>query len=288
VQPGTVSHYQGSDGGERFSERVTVTHATMTIQGVDATVVRDVLRRADGTLAEITHDWYAADNDGNVWYLGEATATYDKQGKVNSREGSWQAGVRGAVAGLIMPANPRPTNAYRQELSAGHAEDQAWIVASGVEGLVGQAHRLVGIAHRAGDAGRDIGWEHVGDLGAGRNECSAQPSDQLLGDPSGVGVAVHPNSARVASSTASGTTRWCPVACVSSAIGCRPCANARRPAEVEIESRRSSRCAHDPCLPGTDHWCGARQGATLTGEARRGTSLRRQRAQSSTRSGAAR
>lgn len=131
LQPGTVSQYRGSDGAERFNERVTVTHATMTIQGVDATVVRDVLRRADGTLAESTHDWYAADNDGNVWYFGEATATYDKQGKVKSRQGSCESGVHGAVAGLIMPADPRPTNAYRQELYAGHAEDQAWIVASG-------------------------------------------------------------------------------------------------------------------------------------------------------------
>jgi hypothetical protein len=145
LKPGTVSRFQGSDGAERFNERVTVTHATKAIQGVEATVVQDVLRRVDGSLAESTHDWYAADNDGNVWYFGEATATYDKQGKVTSREGSWQAGVRGAVAGLIMPANPKPTNAYRQELFAGHAEDQAWIVESGAVVTVplGTLHQVV-------------------------------------------------------------------------------------------------------------------------------------------------
>jgi hypothetical protein len=145
LQPGTVSRYRGSDGGEKFNERVTVTHATMTIQGAEATVIVDVLRRADATLAEKTHDWYAADNDGNVWYFGEATATYDKQGKVKSREGSWEAGVQGAVAGLIMPADPQPTNAYRQELYAGHAEDQAWIVQRGGVATVpfGTLHHVV-------------------------------------------------------------------------------------------------------------------------------------------------
>jgi hypothetical protein len=54
---------------------------------------------------------------------------YNRRGNVVSKEGSWQAGVKGAVAGMIMPANPGPTDAYRQEFFKGHAEDQAWIVA---------------------------------------------------------------------------------------------------------------------------------------------------------------
>jgi hypothetical protein len=128
LRPGTRLRYRGSEDGERFRETVTVTTRTKTILGVRTTVVRDVLRRADGTLAERTRDWYAADDDGNVWYFGEATATYDEHGHLESREGSWQAGVHGAVPGTIMPADPRPTDAYRQELLRGHAEDQAWIV----------------------------------------------------------------------------------------------------------------------------------------------------------------
>jgi hypothetical protein len=39
--------------------------------------------------------------------------------------------VHGAVAGTIMPWDPHPTDAYRQEFLAGHAEDQAWIVQRG-------------------------------------------------------------------------------------------------------------------------------------------------------------
>ena len=117
--------------GERFREWVTVTHSTKTILGVTTTVIRDVLRRAGGSLAEKTHDWYADDNAGNVWYFGERTATYDRHGHVRSREGSWQAGVDGATPGTIMPADPHPTDAYRQELYRMHAEDQAWIVQRG-------------------------------------------------------------------------------------------------------------------------------------------------------------
>jgi hypothetical protein len=128
LQPGTVTRYRGSDEGEQFREKVKVTRKLKTIQGVRTTVIDDVLRRADGSLAEKTRDWYAADNEGNVWYFGEKTATYDRHGKVNSREGSWEAGKNDAVAGLIMPAHPKATDAYRQEFYKGHAEDQAWIV----------------------------------------------------------------------------------------------------------------------------------------------------------------
>lgn len=128
LTPGLVLRYRGTDGPAKFRERVAITRRTKTINGVEAVVVRDVLRRADGTVAEATRDWYADDDSGNVWYLGEATATYDRHGHINSREGSWQAGVKGARAGLIMPSAPKPTDAYRQEYWQGHAEDQAWIV----------------------------------------------------------------------------------------------------------------------------------------------------------------
>jgi hypothetical protein len=128
--PGTILHYRGSEDGERLHERLSITHTTRMIAGVETVVIRDVLH-SQGRLAEATTDWYQADNDGNVWYFGENTATYDAHGDVESREGTWRAGVHGAVAGIIMPANPGPTDAYRQEFLRGHAEDQAWIVQRG-------------------------------------------------------------------------------------------------------------------------------------------------------------
>jgi hypothetical protein len=127
LHPGRLYVYRGHEDGQHLLEHLTVTSKTKMIQGVSTTVIHDVLW-ADGRIAERTRDWYADANDGTVWYFGEATATYDRQGHVRSREGSWQAGVNGAVAGVIMAAHPHPTDAYRQEFLVRHAEDQAWIV----------------------------------------------------------------------------------------------------------------------------------------------------------------
>jgi hypothetical protein len=42
-----------------------------------------------------------------------------------SKEGSFEAGVDGAQAGVVMPAHPRVGQHYRQEYYKGHAEDRA-------------------------------------------------------------------------------------------------------------------------------------------------------------------
>lgn len=132
LRPGQVSVLGGQEDGVAFSERVTVTARTKIIQGVTTTVVKDLLWE-NGHLAERTLDWYAADNEGNVWYFGEDTETLDQQGQVTSTDGSWEAGIDGAIAGIIMPADPRPTDAYRQEFYKGEAEDQGWIVQRNAE-----------------------------------------------------------------------------------------------------------------------------------------------------------
>ena len=131
LDAGTVWVLRGREDGRRFRERVEVTRRTKVVVGVRTRVVRDVLRRADGSVAERTRDWYATDDTGRVWYFGEATATYDRSGGLIDREGSWQAGVDGAVAGTIMPAHPHATQAFRQEYRRGEAEDQAWVVRRG-------------------------------------------------------------------------------------------------------------------------------------------------------------
>ncbi|MBF4768395.1 hypothetical protein ISU10_11515 [Nocardioides agariphilus] len=128
LTPGLLTRLRGTDEGEHFKEKVVVTTRTRVVAGVTTTVVHDVVRRPDGTLAEKTDDWYAADQDGNVWYFGEDTATYDEQGRLEDREGSWEAGIDGAVAGIIMPADPRPSQAAYMEYAKGEAEDQAWVV----------------------------------------------------------------------------------------------------------------------------------------------------------------
>ena len=120
--------YRETDSeGARQRVVVTVTRKTKLIaNGVRARVVRDVVTEK-GVPVEVTNDYYAQDRAGRIWYLGEATTEYE-DGKPVSTEGSFEAGVDGARAGIIMPARPRPGLAYREEFYKGHAEDKARIV----------------------------------------------------------------------------------------------------------------------------------------------------------------
>jgi len=128
MRPGSRWVYRETDAdGGRQRDVVTVTHRPRQIaNGVTARVVRDAATE-DGELVESTEDFYAQDRRGNVWYLGEVTAEYEN-GRVVSREGSFEAGVGGAEAGVIMPAHPRPGLRYRQEYFKGHAEDRARVI----------------------------------------------------------------------------------------------------------------------------------------------------------------
>ena len=107
---------------------VEVTNKKKRIAGVEALVLRDTVTQRDGGgFVEVTDDWYAQDSEGNVWYLGEDTKEY-KDGQVSSTKGSWEHGVDGAYAGIIMPANLTSGMVYRQEYYKGQAEDQGEVV----------------------------------------------------------------------------------------------------------------------------------------------------------------
>jgi hypothetical protein len=128
LEPGTTRIYEGqTDKGFEHVE-VTVTSDTKQVMGVTCVVVRDVVT-VDGKMEEDTFDWYAQDKDGNVWYFGEDTKKYEADGTV-STEGSFEAGVDGAMPGILMKGNPQVGDAYREEYYPGHAEDEAEIVSS--------------------------------------------------------------------------------------------------------------------------------------------------------------
>ena len=133
MRPGSRWVYGETDTeGTRQKVVVTVTHKTKRIaNGVTARVIRDVVTE-NGVPVEITDDWYAQDERGNIWYLGEAVRNYEN-GKLVDRAGSFEAGVDGAQAGVVMPADPVPGLSYRQEYYKGHAEDKAAIVTVGQE-----------------------------------------------------------------------------------------------------------------------------------------------------------
>jgi hypothetical protein len=105
---------------------ITVTDQTKRIaNGVEARVVHDVVSE-EGKPVEVTDDWYAQDSDGSVWYFGEDTVSYE-DGKPD-RSGSFEAGVDGADAGVIMPAQPEVGMTYREEYYRGHAEDRSEVL----------------------------------------------------------------------------------------------------------------------------------------------------------------
>ena len=122
LKPGTTFVYEG---GAQHSE-MTVTHDTKKVMGVQCVVVEDK-EWEDGKLIERTYDWFAQDKKGTVWYFGENTKEYEN-GKVVSTKGSWEAGVDGAKPGIIMQADPKVQESYRQEYYPGEAMDMAKVL----------------------------------------------------------------------------------------------------------------------------------------------------------------
>jgi hypothetical protein len=132
MKPGSRWVYREVHSEDLTVEKVVVTVTSETkkiANGVTARVVRDVVSE-NGVPTEVTDDWYAQDNAGNIWYMGEATTEY-VDGKPKTTAGSFEAGVDGAQPGIIMPADPKPGLTYREEYYEGEAEDAARIVSLG-------------------------------------------------------------------------------------------------------------------------------------------------------------
>ena len=126
LQPGTTLTYKGKLDGKSATDVFTITNDTKVILGVTTTVVHDRVY-IKGELVEDTLDWFAQDAAGNVWYFGEDTKELE-DGVVVSTEGSWEAGVDNARAGIFMPAQPQVGQVYKQEDAKDVAEDCSGIV----------------------------------------------------------------------------------------------------------------------------------------------------------------
>lgn len=123
---GSEWKYEGTSEDSVESFTVVVTGDRKTILGISTYVVRDTVE-VDGEVVEDTYDWFAQDDQGNVWYMGEDVKEYTN-GVVSSTDGSWEAGVDGALPGIAMPGVPALDDAYRQEYRAGNAEDMFQII----------------------------------------------------------------------------------------------------------------------------------------------------------------
>lgn len=120
--------------GEDFEELVVVhvTDEIRKIQGVKCRVVVDIVveveeddKKASSVEyipVEVTDDWFAQDDQSNVYYCGELSRNFE-DGLLVDIDGSFEAGVEYAKAGTLVRAIPTVGDADRQEFALGEAED---------------------------------------------------------------------------------------------------------------------------------------------------------------------
>ena len=116
LAPGTQFVYEGVTriDGEEIPHRLisTITDLTKVIGDV-RTVVLWEEDYQDGVLLEAELAFFAQDDGGNIWHLGQYPEEYE-EGEIVATP-SWIAGVEEARAGIFMPSDPRPeTPSYSQ------------------------------------------------------------------------------------------------------------------------------------------------------------------------------
>ncbi len=125
--PGHQANFAGVEtGGDHLKVSVKVTNQVKVMpDGIPTRVVNDtVVDAQSGDLKENAIDYFAICKDTNsVFYFGEQTAEYEN-GKVANTTGTWQHGVGGAHAGVVMPGLNLLGGQYYQEVAPKVALDQ--------------------------------------------------------------------------------------------------------------------------------------------------------------------
>jgi len=108
MTPGRKLVFEGltQEGGQQFEHSIVyyVTDLTKEVLGIES-VVAYILDYSDGELVEAEIAFYAQDNDGNVWFMGEHPEVYENGKLVEAP--TWIPGFKGAEAGITMKANPQ-------------------------------------------------------------------------------------------------------------------------------------------------------------------------------------
>jgi hypothetical protein len=109
---------EGTEGAKKIRiERTAMPdkHKTFKIGGqkVEAFAVED-REWENGELSEVAMDYFAQDDAGTVYYLGEDVDEYS-DGKISSHEGSWLLGKDTKNAGVILPGNPKIGDKFKSE-----------------------------------------------------------------------------------------------------------------------------------------------------------------------------
>jgi len=109
LRPGTQWIYEGStvEDGKKTPHRIifTVTDLVKVIDSIPAVVMLDK-DFSDGKLEEQELTFFAQDDEGKIWQLGENSETYDETQFIGGR--AWIVGhLKAARAGIMIQAKPR-------------------------------------------------------------------------------------------------------------------------------------------------------------------------------------
>ena len=110
---------------------VHVTDEVREIQGVLCRVVVDIEleeefdeedNEIDYIATEVTDDWFAQDDQHNVYYCGEVSREFEDE-VLRDLDGSFESGIEGASGGTLILAMPAVGDVHRAEYALGEAED---------------------------------------------------------------------------------------------------------------------------------------------------------------------
>jgi len=122
---------RGTEDGAHIRIVRTLLDRTKTFQingdAVRAAVIED-REFEDGEIAERTLDYFAQDDRGTVWYLGEDVDSYEN-GKVVGHGGAWLYGKDTDKMGVEMAAHPRVGTRWRHERVPGITHESDRVVA---------------------------------------------------------------------------------------------------------------------------------------------------------------
>lgn len=145
LTPGRTLVFAGEEDGAEIDLQIRVKKATRTISFVSAAgeqitlSARVVEEREweDGELVETSRNWFALCKEtSDVYYFGEDVDIYE-EGEIVSHAGAWEAGVDGALPGIIMPGTFLLGARYYQEIAPDVALDRAKHVDMGLSVSVG-------------------------------------------------------------------------------------------------------------------------------------------------------
>lgn len=132
--------YDGTKDGAAYRVEVEVTDETRLVDWSDGTESFEtetmVVRHrgwVNDELIEETLDYMAQAEDGSVWYFGEDVDNYEG-GQLVDHEGTWLAGIDGALPAMLMPAEPAVGQVfYSEDIAAADIVERDEILAVDAE-----------------------------------------------------------------------------------------------------------------------------------------------------------